>query len=71
MALVTLTTLGYGEVIELTPPGRVFNSILMLSGVTVIFVSIGLLADMIIKLELADYFGRRRRNRMFSTLSNH
>lgn len=71
MALITLTTVGYDEFIELSPQGRVFNSFLMISGVTAVFVSIGLLADMVVKLELADYFGRRRRSRMFSGMENH
>ena len=71
MALITLTTVGYSEVLPLSQAGRVFNSVLMLAGVTVVFVSIGILADTVIKLELADYFGRRRRIRMFSGLSNH
>ena len=71
MALITLTTVGYNEVSPLSQPGRLFNSMLMLSGVVVVFVSIGILADTLIKLELVDYFGRRRRNRMLSGVSNH
>lgn len=71
MALITLTTVGYSEVFPLTQAGRAFNSVLMLSGVLVVFVSIGILADTMIKLELADFFGRRRRTRVLSGLSNH
>jgi voltage-gated potassium channel len=71
MTLITLTTVGYSEVLPLSQSGRVFNSALMLSGVIVVFTSIGILADTLIKLELADYFGRRRRVRMLSGLSNH
>ncbi|MEQ1871307.1 MAG: potassium channel protein [Vicinamibacterales bacterium] len=71
MALTTLTTVGYGELIPLTTAGRVFNSVLIVSGVTVMFVSIGLLADLVVKLELTDYFGVRRRMRMLNTLSDH
>ncbi len=71
MALITLTTVGYGELYPLSTQGRVFGSVLMISGVTVTFVSIATLADLAIKLELADYFGRKRRQRMFDKLSNH
>lgn len=71
MALITLTTVGYAEVFPLSTTGRVFNSLLMLSGVTMMFVSIGLLADVVLKLELANYFGRRRRHRMFQKMSGH
>ena len=71
MTLITLTTVGYGEVLPLSDQGRMFNSVLMIAGVTVTFTSIALLAELIIKLELADFFGRRRRIRMFEGLSNH
>jgi voltage-gated potassium channel len=71
MALITLTTVGYGELYPLSTGGRVFASVLMLSGVTVTFVSIAILADLVIKMELADYFGRKRSQRMFDQLSNH
>jgi len=71
MALTTLTTVGYDEIIPLSMRGRLFNSLLILSGVIVTFVAIGLLADVVIRLELADYFGRRRRIRMLTALSDH
>ena len=71
MALITLTTVGYNEVLLLSQPGRIFNSMLMLSGIMVVFVSIGIMADTLMKLELADHFGRSRRYRMLSGLSNH
>ena len=71
MALITLTTVGVGEVFSMSTQGRVFASLFMLSGVTAMFVSIALLGDLVIKLELADYFGRRQRQRMFGKLSDH
>ena len=71
MALITLTTVGYAELHPLSTEGRIFGSFLMISGVTVTFVSIAVLADLAIKLELADYFGRKRRQRMFDQISNH
>ena len=71
MALITLTTVGFGEVFPMSTQGRAFASLFMLSGVTAMFVSLALLGDLVIKLELADYFGRRRRQRMFGKLSDH
>jgi len=71
MSLITLTTVGYGEVFELSTEGRIFNSILMLWGVTATFTSIALLADLVIKLELIDFFGRRRKVRMLNSMSHH
>ena len=71
MTLLTLTTVGYDEVHPLSFHGRVFASVLMLAGVTTILASITILGDMMLKLELADTFGRRRRKRMLKKLSGH
>lgn len=71
MTLMTLTTVGYGELHPLTMQGRIVASALMLGGVVAVFISIGVLVDLIIKLELADYFGRKRRQRMLETLTDH
>ena len=71
MTLMTITTVGYGEVHPLSTAGRVVASAVMLAGVIGVFISIGFLVDLIIKLELADYFGRRRRERMLDKLNNH
>src|SRR6188508_2449721 len=71
MTLMTLTTVGYGEIHPLSFSGRILASALMLGGVAMVFISIGVLVDIIIKLELADYFGRKRRQRMLETLSDH
>jgi len=71
MALISLTTVGYEELFPLSHAGRVFTSVLLIVGVTVVFASIGLLGDLILKLELANFFGKRRAARMVSKLSNH
>ncbi|OFW04943.1 MAG: hypothetical protein A3I61_17105 [Acidobacteria bacterium RIFCSPLOWO2_02_FULL_68_18] len=71
MALITLTTVGYGEVHPLSFQGRLFASFLMLVGVTTVFVSFAILGDTLLRLELADYFGGRRRTRMLQDISGH
>ena len=71
MTLITLTTVGYEEVHPLTFRGRVFASVLMLAGVTTILASITILGDMMLKLEMGDAFGRRRRRIMLKKLSDH
>ena len=71
MTLITLTTVGYGEIHPLSTRGRVFASLLMLIGVTSVFVSIGILAETLFRLEMNDYFGRRRRDRMLRDIREH
>src|SRR4029078_7080209 len=64
MSLMTLTTVGYGEIHPLSTPGRLSSSLVMLAGVASVFISCAILGDTLLRLELADYFGRRRRTRM-------
>ena len=47
MTLVTLSTVGYQEIHPLSQQGRLFASILIVTGVTVIFVTIGILGDFV------------------------
>src|SRR5262245_27334853 len=71
MSLMTLTTVGYGEVHPLSFQGRVFASLLMLIGVTAVFISFGVMGDSLLQLEKTNYFGRRRRDRMLKDISGH
>src|SRR5437762_10932476 len=71
MTLITLTTVGYGEVRPLSFQGRIVASILMMGGVAAVFISFGVIVDIIIKLEMADYFGRKRKLRIMDHLKNH
>jgi voltage-gated potassium channel len=71
MTLMTLTTVGYGEIRPLSFHGRIVASVLMLGGVAAVFISIGVIVDIIIKLEMADYFGRKKKLRIMDHLSNH
>src|SRR5437773_10791940 len=71
MSLMTLTTVGYGEVHPLSFKGRVFASFLMLVGVTAVFVSIAVIGETLLRLEMTDYFGRKRRDRMLKNTSGH
>lgn len=43
-AVVTLTTTGYGDVVPLTPIGRIIGSLLMISGIAVLALMTGVLA---------------------------
>src|SRR5262245_930170 len=71
MTMITLTTVGYGEVHPLSFRGRVFTSFLMLTGVTTVFASIAVMGDMLLRMEMTDYFGRKRRDRMLKDISGH
>jgi voltage-gated potassium channel len=71
MTLITVLTVGYGEILPLSFAGRVFNSVLLLVGVTVILLATGFLTQTIIELELNQFFGKRRNKQMIDKLRNH
>ena len=71
MTLTTMTTVGYGEIHPLSYAGRVFNSFLIVFGVTTIFIAIGAMTQTIIELEFGDAIGKRRNKRMIDNLKDH
>ncbi|MGH9658198.1 MAG: potassium channel family protein [Bryobacteraceae bacterium] len=71
MTLITMTTVGYGEIRALSTAGRIFNSVMIFFGVTVMFFAIGTMTQSVIELELSEYFGKRRVRRMIDKLQDH
>lgn len=69
--LNTITTIGYQELRPLSHAGRIFNSFLILFGVSALFVSFGAMTQTVIELELQDRYGKRRRKRMIDKLHDH
>jgi voltage-gated potassium channel len=71
MTLTTITTVGYAELHPLSRAGRIFNSFVIFFGVTVMFFAIGSMTQLIIELELGEFFDKRRIKRMIDKLQNH
>ncbi|HUJ50674.1 MAG TPA: potassium channel protein [Bryobacteraceae bacterium] len=71
MTLITITTVGYGEVHPLSDAGRIFNSFLIFFGVTAMLLAVGGMTQAIIELELNQYFGKRRTRKMIDALHDH
>ena len=71
MTLITLTTIGYEETIELSQYGRYFNAFLIVTGFSVIFVAVGMLVDVLIRLEILDRFQQVALRRMLKKMSDH
>lgn len=71
MTLITVTTVGYGEIHPLSPAGRVFNSFVILFGVIFMLLAIGAMTQIVIELELNQLFGKRRVKNMITRLENH
>jgi voltage-gated potassium channel len=71
MVVTTFTTIGYQEVHPLSHAGRVFNVVLILAGVSLVFLGIGSLTQALLEFELASFFGRRKMEREIERLSGH
>ena len=71
MTLITITTVGYQEVHPLSHMGRIFNSFLILFGVSAMFFAVGVITQGIIELELQDRYGKRRKKRMIDQMDEH
>lgn len=71
MTLITITTIGYGELFGLSRVGRMFNSVLIMVGATLLLVAIAALSQTILELELSGYFPKRRTRKMIDGLRDH
>src|SRR5260370_2606422 len=71
MTLTTITTVGYQEMRPLSHAGRVFNSFLILFGVSAMFLAVGAMTQTIIERELQHRYGIRSQRRMIENLQDH
>jgi voltage-gated potassium channel len=73
MTVITLTTTGYHEVVELhdSPIGKVFTSLLLLAGVGSLAYFFSNLTAFMVEGELQRVFWRRRMSRAIEALSDH
>jgi voltage-gated potassium channel len=71
MTVTTLTTVGYAEVHHLDRAGRIYNMLLILAGMGVLFYIVGSLARVVIEGELHAVLGRRKLTKHIKQLKNH
>lgn len=72
MAVLTITTVGYGEVRPLTVRGRIFDIFFMLVGVSsAAAYALSSMVQTLVSSELVSTLGERRRQREMSKLKDH
>lgn len=71
MVVITLTSIGYGEVHPLSATGRVFTMLLIAAGLSVGTYTMTQLTRSLLEGDLGRYFKERRRKRMMADLSDH
>lgn len=71
MTVITITTVGYREIHELSFAGQVFTSVLLLTGVGTALYTFSLMTAVLVEGGLHDRWERRRRMRMLDELDGH
>jgi len=71
MTVITLTTVGYGEVIDLGAGGRVFTIALLLAGMGIVAYTVPQLAAFAIEGQIGHAFMRRRMQKLIANLRQH
>jgi voltage-gated potassium channel len=71
MTVITLSSVGYGEVHELSPAGEIFTIFLILLGVGGIAYTFTVIADYVVAGELNGILRRQRMQRAIKQMRNH
>lgn len=71
MTVITLTTVGYGEVHEISPTGRLFTMVLLVAGVGFVVYVAGMVVQFLVEGKIREILGRRKLDRQIDKLNNH
>ena len=71
MTIITISTVGYAEIVPLSQTGRTLTIIIIVLGITVGAYTIGLLVRAFVEGELAKMVGRRKVQKQILGLKNH
>lgn len=71
MTIITLTTVGFGELYPLSPTGRAFTILMIAGGLSIVGFISSALVNSLASGELRERFLSRRRKRMLEQLQNH
>jgi len=71
MTVITLATVGFREVHQLTPLGQIFTVLLIIFGVGGVIYTIGTLAQLLIEGELQELLGRRKMEKQLQKIRDH
>lgn len=71
MTVITLTTVGYREIHDLSRAGQMFTVILLIGGVGTVLYALSAGAKILIEGELQDVFGRKRVEKKLKELKDH
>lgn len=71
MTVITITTIGYGEVIPLNEVGRVFTIVIAVTGIGSLFYSLTIVMDWLVTRRMRDPWGTKKMQREIDHLDGH
>ena len=71
MTVITITTVGYGEIRQVSEPGRVFTIILIFVGMGVLAYALGMVAQAMVEFQVRAILGRRKLGLKIRSLKDH
>jgi len=71
MTVITITTVGFREVREVTGTGRIFTLFLIFVGMGTIAYTLGMVAQIMVEFQIRSLLGRRKLGLKIKTIKNH
>ncbi len=71
MAVMTTTTVGYGEIHPMSQAARLFNTFYMALSVMLLLTAIGLMTQAVVEAQFKNVFEKRRVKKMIDKLEHH
>ena len=71
MTVITITTVGYGEIRAVSEAGRLFTIILIFLGMGILGYTLGMVAQVIVQFQLRSILGRRKLGLKIKAIKNH
>jgi voltage-gated potassium channel len=71
MTIITITTVGFKEVHDVSPPGQIFTIILICMGMGIIAYTLGMVAQVMVEFQVRSILGRRKLGLKIKSIKNH
>lgn len=71
LTIITVFTVGYGDIVPIHPSGRIFTVVLVITSVSFVFYTFSKITETMIEGELRGLFKRRKMNKEIARLRDH
>ncbi len=71
MTVITITTVGYGEIRQVSEPGRIFTIFIIFAGMGILGYTFGMVAQAMVEFHVRSILGRRKLGLKIKSLKDH